>query len=90
VAFKASPVDRGSGIYLAQGPGTHPVVTLVDTFTSGSVLDPQAPAGTTVSSVGLERDGFRGRWLALSVSMASAEATWAGIYLAQVPKDLAG
>jgi hypothetical protein len=65
-------------------------VTVVDTATSGTAIDAAAPAGSVVSAVGLERDGFRGRYLALSISMLN-EATsesWAGVYLTRVPKNL--
>ena len=94
MAFKASPTDGGSGVYLAQGPAapgaSDPIVTVVDTVTSGQSVDPQAPDGSLVSTVGLERDGFRGRYLALSVSMLNATTTesMAGVYLTTVPEDV--
>lgn len=90
VAFKASPVAGGSGIYLAQGPEDGRIVTVVDTSRSGTAVDAAAPAGSMVSTVGLERDGFRGRYLALSISMlnATTSESWAGVYLTTVPKKL--
>ncbi len=89
VAFKASPTSDSSGIYLTAGPGSGSTVTIVDTSTNGAAIDSEAE-GTTVTSVGLERDGFRGRWLAVSVSMANADATltWAGVYATRVPTSL--
>lgn len=71
VAFKArfggaTPED---GIYL--GNETE-VVTLVDTTMSGSVLDPSAPEGAVISTLAIEREGFRGRWLAISAGMEVA------------------
>ena len=59
---------------------------MVDLTTPGQSIDPQAPAGSVVSAVGLERDGFRGRNLALSISMlnAATSESWAGIYLTKV------
>lgn len=90
VAFKASPVAGGSGIYLAQGPEDGRIVTVVDTSRSGTAVDAAAPAGSMVITVGLERDGFRGRYLALSISMlnATTSESWAGVYLTTVPKKL--
>lgn len=70
VAFKGrSGVDRMApvdGIYL--GSDTE-VVTLLDTTMSGSVLDPEAPAGTIISTLAIERESYRGRWLAVSAGM---------------------
>ena len=86
-----SPVD---GIYLGQGPGNSPLATVVETGMDGTLIDPQAESideetGETavlpVTSMGIERDGFRGNTLALNVSMGSEEAGWAGIYLTVVP-----
>jgi hypothetical protein len=84
VAFKGTPVAGGSGIYLGQGPATvENIETVLDTTTAGTSVDPQAPAGSVVTAVGLERDGFRGRNLALSVSMlnSTTSESWAGVYL---------
>ena len=92
VAFKASPVAGGSGIYVGQGPSAQErILTAFDTSTAGSVLDGEAPAGSVVTSVGVERDAFRGRWLAVNASMVDpvTSAVWAGIYVAHVPADLA-
>jgi hypothetical protein len=73
------------------------LVPLLRTGDLGANLDPEAPAGAVVSALGIERDGFRGNWLAINVSMLvpSTEATaaaageeseeetgWAGIYAA--------
>jgi hypothetical protein len=37
-----------------------------------------------IASVALERDAFRGKWLAITASMEVEEAGWAGIYLTAV------
>jgi len=87
------PVD---GVYLATGPGRGPVITLVETGMDGTLLDPDAvwdadddPATPDVSlpiaSLAVERDAFRGDWLAIAASMGSEVAGWAGIYLTRVP-----
>jgi hypothetical protein len=90
VAFKATPVAGGSGIYLGPGSGHKSVLTVVDTSTAGTSVDAAAPAGSMVSAVGLERDGFRGRYLALSISMLDSltSESWAGVYLTRAPKNL--
>ncbi len=93
VAFKATKTDQTQGIYLVSGltPSAAPV-KVVDTHTPGSDIDPDiytltSPTPLIVSSVGVERDGFRNGNLAISVSMANADASvsWAGLYLTVVP-----
>jgi len=83
-------VNTVDGIYLGEVLGaTAPTVTaLVKTGMDGTILDPEAVSGTTVlpiTSLALERDAFRGRWLAITASMGNEEAGWAGIYLTQMP-----
>ena len=88
------PVD---GIYLATGPGQGPITTLIETGMDGTLLDTDAvwdddedPATPDVplpvASLALERDAFRGDWLAITASMGVEEAGWAGIYLTEVPE----
>jgi hypothetical protein len=52
------------------------------------VLDPEAPPDSTIAEVGLEREGLRGRWLAINASMevegGEEEDGMAGVYLTQV------
>ena len=81
VAFKGSGVDGGQGIYLATGVADAPLLTLVDTGSDGRSIDREAPEGSLVTTVGIEREGFRGNYLAISVSMANAEESWAGVYV---------
>lgn len=71
-----NPVD---GIYLANGSE---ITTLLNTTMSGQSLDPAAPAGSTISALSFEREGLRGRWLAVSATMLNAMTTesLAGIY----------
>ena len=91
LAVKASPATGGSGIYLARGPADDQrALTVADTTMAGTAVDPQAPAGSLVTAVGLERDGFRGRKLAVTVSMldAATSASWAGVYLTTVPATI--
>jgi len=48
-----------------------------------------APVGSVVTEVGLERKGLRGDWLAVNAKMGveglTEEAGMAGIYVTQVP-----
>ena len=101
-AFKARTADGEDGIYLRRvlPSGLGDLVKLLKTGDL-QVLDvsPQA-AGMAISAVGIERDGFRGNWLALTASMLppaeaaaaagedSGEVTgWAGVYVARFLDD---
>lgn len=85
VMFKARTgiVD---GIYITQGPIPASMETLVDTTMPGLTLDPEAPTGSTITSVGIEREGLRGNWLVINASMEDAATTevGAGIYATNV------
>jgi hypothetical protein len=78
------------GLYFTYGAGA-PVETLLDTTYSGQSVDPLAPVGSLVSSIGLERDGYRGGLLAITVGMLNPVTTdsWSGIYLAYVDEPSA-
>lgn len=81
-------IDTVDGIYLGEvlGATAPSITTLVETGEDGTILDPEAVSGTTplpITSLALERDAFRGRWLAITASMSTEEAGWAGIYLTQ-------
>ena len=99
VAFKGTKalVPGGKapvqGIYLGAGPNpsldSHPRV--LDTESDGRAVDSKAPAGSVVSAVGIERDGFRVGRIALTASMLAPDPAdptktlgWAGIYLTKV------
>jgi hypothetical protein len=73
------------------------LVALLRTGDLGATVDPEAPAGAVITALGIERDGFRGNWLAINVSMlvpgaefaaaaageeSEDETGWAGIYAA--------
>lgn len=80
VIFKArkGTVD---GIYVA-GQKT-PATVLVDTSMSGRTLDGEAPLGSMITSVGIERESLRGVFLTITASMLDpiTSESWAGIYL---------
>jgi len=78
------------------------LVPLLRTGDLGAMVDPEAPAGAVISALGIERDGFRGNWLAINVSMlvpstaataaadgeeSEEETGWAGIYAAHFLDD---
>ena len=66
------------------GPAASPLIGMT---TPGTDVDPQAPIGSFVTAVGIERDALRGGRLAITASMlepVSGEA-WAGIYVRDMP-----
>ena len=84
----ATPVD---GIYLAEALGASraSTITLLETGWAGTLLDPQAldpDSGETlpITGLALEREAYRNGWLAVTASMGTEEAGWAGIYLADL------
>ena len=84
----ADPVD---GIYLRRGPGQGQVVeTVLDTTMDGQLLDPEAPVGSTIVELGLEREGLRGDWLVVSARMGieggEEDDDMAGVYVTSVPR----
>ena len=86
-------VDPLDGLYLRTGPGAPPIITLVRTAMDATLIDPAAvESGTgehlSITNVGVERDGFRGRWLAINVSMGTEESGWGGIYVTEMPERL--
>jgi hypothetical protein len=89
--FKAKRSEMIFGIYGTDNPGNHDFFTIVDNQTNGQVFDPAAPAGSVVTEVGIERDGFRNGILTLTVSSAvpgslGEDTGWAGIYISILPR----
>lgn len=87
-AFKAVSGEV-VGIYLGKRPGQD-VVTVLDTGMDGQAVDPEAPPGSAITELGLEREGLRGAWLAVSATMGieggTEEEGMAGIYLTRLPR----
>ena len=90
VAFKARAVDGEDGIYVREMlPSKDTGLTaLLKTGMPGATVDAETPSGAVITSLGIERDGFRGQWLAVSVGMltdggSEEDAGWAGIYTAR-------
>jgi len=83
-------VDAVDGIYLGSWPGQgQGIVTVLDTTMDGQALDSEAPAGSTITELGLEREGLRGDLLAISAKMGieggEEEDDMAGVYLTELP-----
>jgi hypothetical protein len=103
--IKASLVDDGDDVEDEQAlllrnvqpSGLGDLMPLLRTGDLGATVDPEAPAGSVVSALGIERDGFRGDWLAVNVSMlvpsaegaeeSEEETGWAGVYAARFLSD---
>lgn len=70
-------------LFRATGPGGT-ASAFVGTGTPGTEIDAQAPIGSSVVSIGIERDALRGGALAMTASMLDAVTgeSWAGIYVA--------
>jgi hypothetical protein len=81
-AFKAlTPADL-QGIYIRATP-TAAIRTLLITGSDARKVDVEAPAGSSVTALGIERDGFRGCKLALNMSALNpvTSESWAGVYV---------
>jgi hypothetical protein len=81
VVFKAQK-GAVNGIY-AFNSASASTTTLVDTTMPGTGIDPNAPYGSFVTSVGIERESLRAGWLALTASMLdpNTSESWGGIYI---------
>ena len=86
-AFKARTADV-VGIYLREGPGRSPILTVADTTMNGLSLDPEAPLDSRIVEVGIEREGLRGDWLAINAKLGveggEEEDDMAGIYITKL------
>jgi hypothetical protein len=85
-AFKAAG-DK-VGIYI-ESAADRTIWTVLDTTMDGTALDLDAPVGSKITEVGLEREGLRGKWLVINAKMGieggSEEEGMAGIYMTSVP-----
>ena len=88
-------VDPVDGIYLGKWPATgqSSIATVLDTTMDGQSLDPEAPEGSFINELGIEREGLRGDLLVINAKMAAPveegeeeeeEDDMAGIYLTKV------
>jgi hypothetical protein len=85
VAFKAG-TGSVDGVYLGAGPTPQPVQTIVDTTFTGPEIDPEAPAGSIITSLGMERDGLRSNWFVVTSSMLDpvTSESGAGVYITEL------
>ena len=85
VAFKAQ-IGTTDGIYFAQGPEPSPILTVLDTAMPGWSVDSQSPEGSSIVTLGLERDSHRENWLVVTASMLDPVTTEsnAGVYVTPV------
>ena len=74
------------GAYVTDAPELTLIQTVIDTTFPGPSIDPKAPAGSTVATVGMERDGLRSGLLVVTSSMLDPITTEsnAGVYITQV------
>ena len=77
-------IDPVDGIYVGNSAE---VSSLLDTTLDGRALDADAPEGSTITTLALERESFRGSWLAVTASMLEpvSSESMAGIYLTSFP-----
>lgn len=82
VAFKGLTNIDKVGIFLRKDPKSS-IAPLVLVGDDARLVDPAAPAGATVSAIGLEREGFRNCNLAINASFlnTTTSESWAGVYL---------
>ncbi len=79
-------VNIVDGLYIKNIANDGDLKTIIETGMDGSIFDPiLAPNDMRVVGFGIEREGLRGRNLAITVSMANEEESWGGIYIASVP-----
>jgi hypothetical protein len=82
--FKASSAGQDHLFRSAGALGTPQ--PFVGTGTAGLAIDADAPAGSAVVSIGIERDALRGGVLAMTASMLDSVTgeSWAGVYVAPI------
>lgn len=77
-----------TGIYgsALSGNGMGPVFKVLEEGDSMTTIDPQAPAGSTITALGMEREALRGGWLTITLSsLNEAGESWAGVYATFFP-----
>lgn len=74
------------GLYWATVSPRQTVETpLLRTGDSATSVDAMAPAGASITTLGVERDGLRNGWLAINAGMLDVVTgeSWAGVYVAR-------
>ncbi len=80
--FKGLTTAGATGLY---GNFSDEIFTILETGMDGALVDPAA-AGMQITSLGIERDGFRNGWLAINAGMANADESWSGVYVTRIPE----
>ena len=83
-----TPTD---GIYVGAEKSTQ-ILKVIESGMDGAFIDAAIPVTMPVTGMGIERDGFRGKYLVITVSMALEETEeetdeitdWAGIYMTSI------
>jgi hypothetical protein len=83
VVFKGTHSDSREGLFIRQRLSSKSIKPLILVGADAADVDPGAPAGSAVTAVGVERDGFRNCHLVVNTSFLneSTSESWAGIYL---------
>lgn len=81
-AFKGSLLDGNAGLY---GLFNGELSTIAQLGMDGGLLDPAAN-GLAITSLGVERDGYRNGRLVINASMTDGVNSMAGIYIAGIPE----
>src|SRR5690606_3048849 len=81
-------IDPVDGIYMVNPIIGDGLKIIAETGMEGGYIDPGMPdafrATLPITNLGIERDGFRGTKLAITVTMGNEELGWGGIYLTDV------
>lgn len=88
VVFKALNASGATGLYAkfdVDALDSMDPFALLETGWDGGLIDPMAK-NLRITTLGIERDGFRNGRIAINVSMTDGETSMAGIYVAQVPE----
>jgi hypothetical protein len=80
--FRGDKLDGSSGLYSLFNGNSG---TIAELGMDGGLLD-SAASGLAISSLGIERDGFRNGWLVINSSMTDGITSMAGVYVANVPE----
>ena len=89
-AFKGA---RGEvdGVYLFRRGGSDVgdaggLIGALTTQMPGTLLDPEAPVGSTIVTLGIEREALRESWFVVAGSMVdeTSKESWAGVYIASL------
>jgi hypothetical protein len=62
------------------------MIGALTTMMPGTLVDPDAPAGSRLVTLGLEREALRDDWFVVSASMLDdiTKESWAGVYVASI------